>query len=140
MSAAPRRKAAPTEKDIAEDALPPGHALKAVAGSKTRASLAAEAIPDLDKVIHERARLAIVGALATSASLTHNELREILALTDGNLSVHARRLEEAGYITCEKDFAGRTPRTTYTLSPEGKAAFERYLSHMEALILAMKGL
>ncbi|MEP6766101.1 MAG: transcriptional regulator [Gemmatimonadaceae bacterium] len=139
MSAQPKRKTALPEQETTSAAPVKSGALKAVAGSKSRTAQVAEAIPDLDKVIHERARLAIVGALATSPSLTHNELREILALTDGNLSVHARRLEEAGYITCEKDFAGRTPRTTYKLSVVGKAAFERYLSHMEALIHAMKG-
>ncbi len=139
MSSLPKHKVAPAERD-AEPAQPQtGGALKAVTGAKSKSAQLAETIPDLDKVIHERARLAIVGALATSPSLTHNELRHILALTDGNLSVHARRLEEAGYITCEKDFAGRTPRTTYKLSIAGKAAFERYLSHMEALIHAMKG-
>ncbi|MEP6779447.1 MAG: transcriptional regulator [Gemmatimonadaceae bacterium] len=140
MSTQPKRNAALTEKEVASTAPLQSVALKAVAGTKSKTAQVAETIPDLDKVIHERARLAIVGALATRSSLTHNELREILALTDGNLSVHARRLEEAGYITCEKDFAGRTPRTTYKLSVAGKTAFERYLSHMEALIHAMKGL
>lgn len=102
------------------------------------AAQAVDGIRDLDKVINERARLAIVSALATSPSRTHNELRDVLALTDGNLSVHARKLEEAGYISCDKDFAGRTPRTTYTLTPAGREAFERYLGHMEALIQSMK--
>ena len=106
--------------------------------SDATAAVSPTTIPDFDKVIHERARLAIVSALATGPQ-THNSLRELLALTDGNLSVHARRLEEVGYIACEKDFAGRMPRTTYKLTAAGKQAFERYLSHMEALIQAMRG-
>lgn len=112
--------------------------LKSVAGGKASQAHAVDAILDFDKIIHERARLAIVTALATSPSRTHNELRDVLQLTDGNLSVHARKLEEAGYIACDKDFAGRTPRTTYKLTASGRTAFEQYLAHMEALIRAMK--
>lgn len=112
--------------------------LKGVAGGKANQAHAVDAILDFDKIIHERARLAIVSALATSPSRTHNELREVLQLTDGNLSVHARKLEEAGYIACNKDFAGRTPRTTYKLTTSGRTAFEQYLAHMEALIRVMK--
>lgn len=112
--------------------------LKSVAGGKASQAHAVDAILDFDKIIHERARLAIVSALATSPSRTHNELRDVLQLTDGNLSVHARKLEEAGYIACDKDFAGRTPRTTYKLTASGRTAFEQYLAHMEALIRAMK--
>lgn len=112
--------------------------LKSVAGGKASQARAVDAILDFDKIIHERARLAIVSALATSPSRTHNELRDVLQLTDGNLSVHARKLEEAGYIACDKDFAGRTPRTTYKLTASGRTAFEQYLAHMEALIRAMK--
>lgn len=138
MSARPKPKA----QNPAQDHVPSVPArpakLKSVAGGKADSPHSVDSILDFDKVIHERARLAIVSALATSPSRTHNELRDVLALTDGNLSVHARKLEEAGYISCDKDFAGRTPRTTYTLTTAGRAAFERYLGHMEALIQSMK--
>jgi DNA-binding HxlR family transcriptional regulator len=89
---------------------------------------------ELDRLIHERMRLAIVSALAVNDSLTFNELKRLLETTDGNLSVHARKLEEAGYILCTKSFEGRVPRTEYRLSPTGRRALERYLAHMEALI------
>ncbi len=92
---------------------------------------------DLDRLIHERMRLAIVSALAVNESLSFNELKQLLGMTDGNLSVHARKLEEAGYVRCEKTFDGRTPRTDYRLTREGRAALERYLAHMEALIRAV---
>ncbi len=92
----------------------------------------------LDRVIHERVRLGIVSALAVNRTLSFNELKELLEVTDGNLSVHARRLEEAGYVECLKSFAGRTPRTEYRLTPAGREALERYLSHMEALIRATR--
>jgi DNA-binding MarR family transcriptional regulator len=88
----------------------------------------------LDRMIHERTRLAIVSALAVNASLTFNELKELLRATDGNLSVHARKLEDAGYIGCTKSFAGRMPKTQYRLLPAGRRALEKYLDHMEALI------
>ena len=94
----------------------------------------AEALPDLDRVIHERVRLAIVSALAASPSLTFNELKDLLGTTDGNLSVHARRLEAAGYVACEKGFDGRIPRTAYRLTAAGRRAFARYVDHLEALI------
>jgi DNA-binding HxlR family transcriptional regulator len=96
------------------------------------------AVPDLDRIIHERMRLGIVSALAVNDSLTFNELKKLLQTTDGNLSVHARRLEEAEYVECTKSFEGRMPRTEYRLSPLGRKAFERYLNHMEALIQAMR--
>jgi DNA-binding HxlR family transcriptional regulator len=89
---------------------------------------------ELDRLIHERMRLAIVSALAVNQSLSFNELKRLLETTDGNLSVHARKLEEAGYIVCTKSFAGRVPRTEYRLSSVGRRALERYLDHMEALI------
>jgi DNA-binding HxlR family transcriptional regulator len=95
-------------------------------------------VPDLDRVIHERMRLGIVSALAVNDSLTFNELKKLLQTTDGNLSVHARRLEEAEYVECTKSFEGRMPRTEYRLTPLGHKAFERYLNHMEALIQAMR--
>lgn len=94
---------------------------------------------DLDRLIHERVRLGIVSALAASPSLTFNELREILKVTDGNLSVHARKLEDAGYLACAKSFQGRVPRTEFTLTREGRDALERYLGHMEGLIDMVRG-
>ena len=94
--------------------------------------------PDLDRLIHERIRLGIVSALAVNRSLTFNELKNLLKTTDGNLSVHARRLEEAGYVICEKSFVGRVPKTVYRLTPTGQRALERYLDHMEALIESMR--
>jgi DNA-binding HxlR family transcriptional regulator len=89
---------------------------------------------ELDRLIHERMRLAIVSALAVNQSLSFNELKRLLETTDGNLSVHARKLEEANYIVCTKSFEGRVPRTEYRLSSVGRRALERYLDHMEALI------
>jgi len=100
---------------------------------------ARETVPaDLDRLIHERIRLGIVSALAVNRSLTFNELKALLKTTDGNLSVHARKLEEADYILCEKSFAGRLPKTEYRLTPSGRRALERYLNHMEALIRATR--
>ncbi|MGB8541307.1 MAG: transcriptional regulator [Candidatus Acidiferrales bacterium] len=93
---------------------------------------------DLDRLIHERTRLAIVSALAVNPSLAFNELKQLVRATDGNLSVHARKLEEAGYIACTKSFAGRLPKTEYRLSPAGRRALEKYLNHMEALIQATR--
>ncbi|MEO7998586.1 MAG: transcriptional regulator [Gemmatimonadaceae bacterium] len=141
MSARPKPKAQNAAQENEQSVAAPSRPakLKSVAGGKADAPHSVDSILDFDKVIHERARLAIVSALATSPSRTHNELRDVLQLTDGNLSVHARKLEEAGYISCDKDFAGRTPRTTYKLTAPGRAAFEQYLGHMEALIQAMKG-
>jgi len=95
--------------------------------------------PDLDRLIHERARLAIVSTLAVNDKLTFNELKALLGITDGNLSVHARKLEEAGYVACRKSFEGRLPKTEYRLTPAGRRALERYLDHMEALIRSMRG-
>lgn len=89
---------------------------------------------ELDHVIHERVRLAILSALASGQSLSFNELKELLDTTDGNLSVHARRLEEAGFIACEKSFVGRVPRTEYELTAAGRRALDAYLDHMETLI------
>ena len=94
--------------------------------------------PKLDRLIHERLRLGILSALSVNESLTFNELKKLLDTTDGNLSVHARKLEEAGYIGCTKSFEGRMPRTDYRLTAQGKRALERYLDHMEALIRAMR--
>jgi DNA-binding HxlR family transcriptional regulator len=100
---------------------------------------AKEAVPsDLDRLIHERIRLGIVSALAVNRSLTFNELKALLKTTDGNLSVHARKLEEAEYIVCTKSFDGRLPKTEYRLTAAGRRALERYLNHMEALIRATR--
>src|ERR1700694_95351 len=94
-----------------------------------------ETVPsDLNRLIHERIRLGIVSALAVNRSLTFNELKAMLKTTDGNLSVHARKLEEANYISCNKSFDGRLPKTEFRLTSVGKRALERYLDHMEALI------
>ena len=93
---------------------------------------------DLDRLIHVRVRLGIVSALAANDSLTFNELKKLLQTTDGNVSVHARKLEEAGYISCEKSFEGRMPRTEYRLTAAGRKALHKYLDHMEALIGAMR--
>lgn len=93
---------------------------------------------ELDKIIHERMRLGIISALAANDRLSFTELKKLLNTTDGNISVHARKLEEAGYLVCEKSFKGRTPLTEYAITKDGKKALERYLNHMEALIKAMR--
>ena len=93
---------------------------------------------ELDRLIHERLRLGIVSALAVNERLTFNDLKRLLQTTDGNLSVHARKLEDAQYIGCDKTFEGRVPRTEYRLTAAGRRAFEKYLSHMEALIKAVR--
>jgi DNA-binding MarR family transcriptional regulator len=92
----------------------------------------------LDRLIHERLRLGIVSALAVNPSLSFNDLKHLMKTTDGNLSVHARKLEEANYITCNKSFEGRVPKTSYALTALGRRALERYLDHMEALIRATR--
>jgi DNA-binding HxlR family transcriptional regulator len=94
--------------------------------------------PELDRLIHERLRLGIVSALAVNDSLSFNDLKGLLKTTDGNLSVHARKLEEANYVTCNKFFDGRMPKTEYRLTAAGRRALERYLDHMEALIQTMR--
>ncbi len=92
----------------------------------------------LDRLIHERLRLGIVSALAVNESLTFNELKRLMQTTDGNLSVHARKLEDAAYVTCRKSFEGRVPRSEYRITASGRQALERYLDHMEALIRATR--
>jgi DNA-binding MarR family transcriptional regulator len=99
---------------------------------------AALTAPHLDRLIHERLRLGILSALSVNQSLTFPELKKLLDTTDGNLSVHARKLEEAAYVSCTKSFEGRVPRTEYRLTAAGRKALERYLDHMEALIQAMR--
>lgn len=130
-SAAPQRKARATAATRSS--------LRDVS-SRAASSAATESAPatDLDRLIHERLRLGIVSALAVNESLSFNELKELLKTTDGNLSVHARKLEEAAYIACEKYFEGRTPKTEYRLTSAGRRALEHYLNHMEALIRATR--
>jgi DNA-binding transcriptional ArsR family regulator len=111
----------------------PAPLLRAVGGAS-----AANGAGEVDKLIHERLRLAIVSALAVHESLSFNELKEMLGTSDGNLSVHARKLEEAGYVTCKKSFEGRLPRTDYVLTATGRRSLERYLAHMESLIRAVR--
>src|SRR5947209_748631 len=108
-------------------------ALHSLAGTEAGAPL------DLDRLIHDRMRLAIVSALAVNQSLSFKDLKRLVKATDGNLSVHARRLEDAGYIACRKSFSGRMPRTEFELTAAGRGAPERYLDHMEALIRAARG-
>jgi DNA-binding transcriptional ArsR family regulator len=117
---------------------------RASAGSRRSGSPPPEAVEttpalELDRLIHERIRLAIVSALAVNETLTFNELKALLGTSDGNLSVHARKLEEARYVTCTKSFDGRVPRTAYRITAAGRQALDRYLNHMEALIRAARG-
>jgi len=129
-----RRRRRGDEQQSAAPTAPTAAPRGARAGGRTAASAA----PSLDQLIHERMRLGIVSALAVNESLTFNELKALLHATDGNLSVHARRLEDAGYVTCAKSFDGRVPRTEYRLTDTGRRALERYLDHMEALIQATR--
>ncbi|HET6198701.1 MAG: transcriptional regulator [Candidatus Acidiferrales bacterium] len=99
---------------------------------------AEEAARSLDRIIHERTRLGIISALAVNATLSFNELKKLVGASDGNLSVHARKLEDAGYIACTKSFAGRLPKTEFRLTTPGRRALEHYLDHMEALIRATR--
>jgi len=98
------------------------------------------AAPNLDRLIHERLRLGIISALAANESMTFSDLKKLMNTTDGNLSVHARKLEEAGYISCTKFFEGRLPKTEYKLTTAGRSALEKYLSHMESLIKQMRNI
>jgi DNA-binding MarR family transcriptional regulator len=100
--------------------------------------LADPAARDFDRLVYERVRLGMMSALTVNSSLTFSELKELLKTTDGNLSVHARKLEEAGYVDCKKSFVGRYPRTEFELTRKGRRALERYLDHMEALIHATR--
>jgi len=103
------------------------------------ASAAERVSGELDKVIHERMRLGIISALAANEKLSFSDLKSLLNTTDGNISVHARKLEDAGYLSVKKSFSGRTPLTEYKITTAGRRALEKYLDHMEALINAMKG-
>ncbi|HYO99408.1 MAG TPA: transcriptional regulator [Pyrinomonadaceae bacterium] len=120
-----RKTATPQQSELREV----GRAASADASPPPERSAA-----ELDRLIHERLRLGIVSALAGNDSLTFNELKQILKTTDGNLSVHARKLEDANYVTCEKSFEGRTPKTAFRLTDEGRRALTRYLDHMESII------
>ena len=102
--------------------------------SKLQATSRASEALNLDPVIHERVRLGIISALAVNETLTFNDLKKLLEITDGNLSVHARKLEDAGYVRCTKSFVGRQPRTEFNLTPPGRRALESYLAQMEAVI------
>lgn len=123
----------PLQKEIPTNASAKSRTLRVVRGLAAKSGS-----PQLDRLIHERMRLAIVSALAVNESLSFNDLKQLLDITDGNLSVHARKLEEAGYIECTKSFDGRIPKTEYRLTAEGRSALERYLDHMETLIQAMR--
>ncbi len=115
-------------------------AKKTAKSTRARPSLltGADGRTDIDALIHERTRLAIVSALATTKQLTFNDLKSALKISDGNLSSHARKLEDANYISCTKEFEGRVPRTRYSLTASGRKALKSYISHMESLIKAMK--
>jgi DNA-binding HxlR family transcriptional regulator len=117
------------ERSRARSGHPPGDRARAPAANRTPARL-----PDLDRLIHERIRLGIVSALAANEPLTFAELKRLLETTDGNLSVHARKLEEAGYVACVKRFEARVPRTEFRLTRAGREAFEKYLAHLDALV------
>jgi DNA-binding HxlR family transcriptional regulator len=127
--AAERRPVARSEEDMARA----GPALDAVAGTAPEAGAL-----ELDRLIHERVRLGIVSALAVNGKLPFTDLRDLLGTTDGNLSAHARRLENAGYLLCHKSFDGRVPRTDYELTARGRRALQAYLDHMEAIIAATR--
>lgn len=118
---------------------PPANLLPGPGGLRgVRGSAVQGGATQLDRLIHERMRLGIVSALAVNDRLTFNELKALLRTTDGNVSVHARKLEEAGYVSCTKQFEGRVPKTEYRLTASGRRALERYLEHMEALIRATR--
>lgn len=129
----PRRsnaaRALPAEQDVAPTPRP----VPPVASGS-----AAATAPTLDQLIHERVRLGIVSALAVNDALAFPDLKRLLGTTDGNLSVHARKLEDAGYVTCTKGYDGRVPRTEYRLTAAGRAALQHYLDHMEAIIRATR--
>ncbi len=124
-------------KPARDDSRPSGGDLRSLR-SKGEGKQAAGRADALDRLIHERLRLGIVSALAVNDTLSFSDLKKLMKTTDGNLSVHARKLEEADYIACTKSFEGRMPRTEYKLTPSGRRALERYLDHMEALIRATR--
>lgn len=123
----------PVVRESEEDAPRARPVLDSVAGNGPEAGAL-----ELDRLIHERVRLGIVSALAVNGALPFTDLRDLLGTTDGNLSAHARRLEDAGYLLCHKSFDGRVPRTDYELTAKGRRALEAYLDHMEAIIAATR--
>ena len=131
-------KSAAATGGTASNAVDAGNGANAVAAKRRPSAAAARAesqsAVELDRIIHERVRLAIVSALAGAPALTFNELKALLEITHGNLSVHARKLEEAGFVACDKTFVDRVPRTEYRLTAAGRRALDDYLAHMEALI------
>jgi DNA-binding HxlR family transcriptional regulator len=131
--------AAKHQPDGPEDRARSARALRSVDGGEApHGDEASEGALALDRLIHERMRLGIVSALAVNDTLTFNDLKRLMHTTDGNLSVHARKLEDAAYVTCTKSFQGRVPKTEYRLTAAGRRALERYLNHMEALIRATR--
>jgi DNA-binding HxlR family transcriptional regulator len=130
MAAEPIRKDEQLELDLPSQ--------KAARARKPVLASVRNDLPQLDRLIHEKLRLGIVSALAATPSLTFRELKDLLDTTDGNLCVHARKLEDAGYIACAKSFEGRVPKTEYTLTELGRESLEHYLGHMEALVKAMR--
>ena len=126
---APKRR--PPERSEGRPAPQPAPDLAPTAGASSAA--------ELDRLVHERVRLGILSALAARDSASFTDLKALLGATDGNVSVHARKLEEAGYVACTKTFDGRMPRTEYRITADGRAALDRYLDHMEALIRAARG-
>ena len=129
----PKRRPAPDDLPAA----PPPRAPRAPLASTTGGAASAA---ELDRLVHERVRLGILSALAAARDgASFSDLKTLLGATDGNVSVHARKLEEAGYVACTKSFDGRVPRTEYRITPEGRAALDRYLDHMESLIRAARG-
>jgi DNA-binding HxlR family transcriptional regulator len=123
-----------TKQRPAADSRPATQRLRAVAGYFSDSES-----PDADRLIHERIRLGIMSALTVNRSMSFSELKDLLKTTDGNLSRHARKLEDAGYVACKKKFTERVPKTEYSLTTKGKRAFDRHLQHMEALIEATRG-
>ncbi len=126
-----KKATSPAADERSMPAAPAGDIYRVLRGDSGEAAAA-------ERLIHQRTRLAIVSMLAVNDSLTFNELKELLQATDGNLSVHARKLEDAGYIGCKKSFEGRVPKTEYRITAKGQGALERYLAHMESLIQAVR--
>lgn len=126
------------KRNVLTQSHPPEDRLEASVLQSVQGNHADTGPMELDRLIHERMRLGIVSALAVNETLTFNDLKKLMNTTDGNLSVHARKLEEANYITCTKFFDGRLPKTEYRLTAEGRQALERYLNHMEQLIHNMR--
>ena len=123
-----------TKRQSTPSAAPEQQRLRAVAGY-----FAEHETGETDRLIYERVRLGIMSALSVNPSMSFGELKELLQTSDGNLSIHARKLEDAGYVTCKKKFAARVPKTEFSLTAKGKRMFARHLEHLEALIQAAKG-